>query len=181
MPKQLTSKQIANIQDRSTKRMLIHGRIASAVNRAQVAYENVPAGAKSRKPLPPTANKLWLQRRYENLRGEIIELPDKMPKSKASELRREVKSLRTAFNTLSLKTKNLDKYLESEVPGYKKAKKEKELDDLINSKSKKETIASFNRFLKRHGITKDLKAADNVEQWLWARAWKEDIRKHGWS
>jgi len=83
MPKIPTNKQLANIKKRSTERMVNLGWIMSAGKETGRRYLMVPRRAKSRKPLPEG----WPA--YAQVRGQIVELPERLPKNKRRKIFRQ--------------------------------------------------------------------------------------------
>ncbi len=151
MPKTLTDKQLANIGDRSTKRMITHQSwISSAVRETGRRYAEVPMGAKSRKPLPEG----WPA--YEQVRRGIIELPGKMPKRRVSKVSRKEKSLSSSFRALP---EEINSWAEHAV------------------KEMGEQMKQFEQFLKRQGVKKHPTKMSKEERSQWFNRWNAELQK----
>lgn len=149
MPKVPTDRQLANIERRSTERMLTHQSwISSAVNQTGRRYAEVPRGSKSRKPFPegwPT---------YEQVRGQTIELPERIPKRRV--LRKG--KLSPSFRALPEEINSWAGRAVKEMEGQMK---------------------QFEQFLKRRGVKKSPVKMSKEERSQWFNKWNAELQKQG--
>ena len=148
MPKVPTDRQLANIGKRSTERMLTHGWISSAVKDTGRRYEGVLRGSKSRKPLPEDWPAYW------QVRGQIIELPERIPKRRV--LRKE--KISPSFRALP---EEINSWAEHAV------------------KEMGEQMKQFEQFLKHQGVKKRPAKMSKEERSKWFNKWNAELQKQG--
>ena len=151
MPKVPTNKQLANMKNRSTERMITHqGWISSAVRETGRRYAEVPMGSKSRKPIPEG----W--QTYEQVRGQTIEFPERIPRRRVSKASRKKKSLPSSL-----------RWPEEEINSWAE----------LAVKEMREQREQFERFLKRQGVKKHPIKMSEKERSQWFNKWNVELQK----